>query len=50
MGAPNDPDRIPPRGCRCVLFITEPDGTQPGTCVIGCLVHKRVAKENFVGD
>jgi hypothetical protein len=50
MGAVDDPERAPRRGCQCALFITEEGGTQPGTCVIGCLEHRRIAKENFVGD
>jgi hypothetical protein len=50
MSAKGDPERAPRRGCACVLFITEAGGTQPGTCVIGCLLHKRVAKENHLDD
>lgn len=49
MGAKDDPERAPRRGCVCAVFITEPDGTHPRTYA-RCLAHKRIARENYVGD
>lgn len=42
-----DPERAPRRGCRCALFITEPDGTIPRSYA-ACAWHQQIARENRV--
>jgi hypothetical protein len=49
VGAKDDPERVPRRGCVCILLITEDGGTQPGTYA-RCFEHKRIARDNYDGD
>lgn len=49
MNTPADREHAERLGCRCVLFITEADGTRPGT-IARCLEHKRIARANFVDN
>jgi hypothetical protein len=51
MGAPDDPGRAPRRGCCCLLFITEDTGTHPRSYIrADCFTHRRIARENYLGD
>lgn len=49
MGAKDDPERAPRRGCLCALFITAEDGTHPRSYT-RCLEHRRIARENYLGE